>query len=237
MGEIARLNLLSAEECAALRTEISGMREHWLARSGELPFYTLGAASYIDARADKPGYCAKAREINPLLSQRFGWLYQRLAARLSEYFAAPAVYSPELALPGYHVYLAHPVFARPIASIHCDTQYTLLDWPGTKAKDETRPMSFTLPIALPQSGGGLHTWDFHYHDLVEELANSDSKALARRIGGSSPQYFPYALGELAVHSGHILHQAAPASRMVEGDERITLQGHALACDGKWILYW
>jgi hypothetical protein len=232
--QITRLNLLSREECGAVRSSVMALRDNWLQRDPQLPFFTLGAASYLDAKTDREDYRAKAREFNPLLSRHFGWLYEKLAAQLASHFAAPVSYAAALALPGYHVYLAHPVFEKPIASIHCDTQYSLHDWSGAGRADFTRPMSFTLSIALPQCGGGLNTWDELQY---EELAGLTPQALARRLEGSAPRYIDYEVGQLVLHSGHVVHQAAPAARIVEGDKRITLQGHALSCDGEWVLYW
>lgn len=233
MDNIARLELLDRDECETARASVFELRDRWLRRDPELPFFTLGAASYLDARPDPQNYYSIVRDFNPLLSRRFAWLYEKLAARLAAHWGARVKYAPDLALPGYHVYLAHPVFEQPVASIHCDTQYQLLDWTRVESADFVNPMSFTLSIALPQCGGGLNIWPQHYGELV----GRDPGTRANNTGSRTPDYFPYALGELALHSGHMVHQAAPARRLREGDERITLQGHALACGDTWILYW
>ncbi len=230
---IARLDLLSSEECSAVRSTVFELRGSWLRRDAEFPFFTLGAASYIDAQADREDYQAKARAFNPLLSRHFGGLYQKLATRLASHLGAPVAYAPVLALPGYHVYLAHPIFEKPIASIHCDTQYRLVDWSWAERVDLAHPMSFTLAVALPHCGGGMHTWDLHF----DQLLDLDPQLRGRRIRDSEPRYSAYQLGQIVLHSGHVLHQAAPARKVLGGDERITLQGHALQCDGTWILYW
>jgi hypothetical protein len=230
---IARLQLLSRDECHAVRAAIVELRPCWEQRSPEYPFFTLGAASYLDAPGDRRRYHAKAREMNPLLARHFGWLYQKLADLLASHFGAPVTYPAELALPGCHIYLSHPVFERPIASIHCDTQYRLLDWTGVTPADFKAAMSFTLSIALPQCGAGLRVWPVHH----DEIAGENLQALVRRAGNKSPDYFRYELGQLALHSGHMVHQAAPAERLIESDERMTLQGHALLCQGSWMLYW
>jgi hypothetical protein len=230
---ITRLELLNSEECGAVRLTVFELRERWLRRNPEFPFFTLGAASYIDAQADREDYQAKARAFNPLLSRHFGGLYEKLAARLASHLGAPVTYAPELALPGYHVYLAHPIFEKPIASIHCDTQYRLVDWSWAGPTDFAHPISFTLAVALPQSGGGMHIWELHY----DQLLGLEPQVRGQRIRDSERHYCAYQLGQLVLHSGHVLHQAAPAKRVLEGDARITLQGHALQCDGKWILYW
>ena len=61
-------------------------------------------------------------------------------------------------------------------------------------------------------------------------------AEAKRLN-AEPEYHPYRVGAMALHSGHQLHQIAPASVLVEGDERITLQAHAVPGEGGWIVYW
>jgi len=233
MDGIARLQLLSRDECREVRAAIVGLRSHWQSRSPEFPFFTLGAASYLDAPEERLRYLVKARELNPLLSQHFGWLYRRLAEALSDHFRARVAFPDELALPGYHIYLSHPVFERPIASIHCDTQYRLHEWAGATPDDFRAAMSFTLSIALPKCGAGLRVWPIHY----DEIAGETLDTVLRRAGNSPPDYFPYEPGQLFLHSGHRVHQAAPARGLIDGDERITLQGHALSCQGNWMLYW
>ena len=47
---------------------------------------------------------------------------------------------------------------------------------------------------------------------------------------------PYTVGKLFYHTGHVLHQIIPGYKLQEGDRRITLQGHGIKCDGKWIIY-
>jgi hypothetical protein len=42
---------------------------------------------------------------------------------------------------------------------------------------------------------------------------------------------------MVLHSGHQLHQIAPAPKLVEGDERLTLQAHAVPATDGWIVYW
>jgi hypothetical protein len=229
---IAKLRVLDSEECRAVRDAVVVLRRHWQRRSAEYPFFTLGAASYLDAPGSRERYIEKALDENRLLAEHFGWVYERLAGVLAGHFGADVEYAGNLALPGYHIYLSHPAFELPIASIHCDTQYRLLEWPFASA-DFGKAMSFTLAIALPRSGAGLRVWPFHH----DEIAGETLQALLRRAGNAPPDYFPYEAGHAAVHSGHRVHQAAPAQGLIASDERITLQGHALFGDGRWVLYW
>jgi hypothetical protein len=231
--DIVRLDLLSREECAAVRTEVLALREHWRRRDAQLPFFTLGVASYLDAVANYAEYAGALDATNALLSRHFARAYARLIAALSRHFGAPAAFASGLALPGFHIYLAHKMFEQPLASIHCDTQYQPHDWGAFGHADFRHPMSFTLAIALPQCGGGLNTWDMDY----AEYSTLTPSQLAQRLAQCQQGYVDYAIGELVLHSGHLVHQAAPARDVRGEDERITLQGHALNCDGQWLLYW
>jgi hypothetical protein len=49
--------------------------------------------------------------------------------------------------------------------------------------------------------------------------------------------FPYTPGAIALHSGHLMHQIGEIDEVAPGDERVTLQGHALFHKGEWKLYW
>ena len=57
------------------------------------------------------------------------------------------------------------------------------------------------------------------------------------IASRTVAYHPYRIGGLVLHSGHKVHQIAPANDGQRGDERITLQGHGIRCGGVWNLYW
>lgn len=227
------LPLLTEPECQDLRSTLYGLKAHWLRRHPQLPFYTLGAASYIDAAQDPQVYYQNAQCHNPLLRDRFHWLYDRVAMVLAERLQAPVVYPEHLALPGFHIYLSCKVFEQPIASIHCDSQYQLLHWPHPEATDVTHPLSFTLAISLPRFGGGLHLWDLTYDDILG-LNQAEFQQLVR---SRPPVLHPYQQGHLVLHSGHQLHQAAPAHNIQPDDDRITLQGHSLFSQGQWQLYW
>jgi hypothetical protein len=179
--------------------------------------FTLGAASYIDAVRDKAGYRQLAEEINPVLEAEFGWLYERLAGSLEAELGAPVRMRDGAARPGFHIFLRHEAFRFSLGAVHRDLQFKHLDWSDFGTVDFEHPISFTLSIALPKSGAGLNRW----------LSST----------ADAPTYHPYTAGSMVVHSGFDVHQIAPASELVEGDRRITLQGHGVLADGAWCLYW
>jgi hypothetical protein len=67
--------------------------------------------------------------------------------------------------------------------------------------------------------------------------NHTSKSLIESVNGVSPVRHPYRVGELVMHSGHMLHQAAPAPIIHPDERRITLQGHGIRAGGRMYLYW
>lgn len=229
---VADIPVLTVEECSRVRDSIMALRPSWVHRNIWVPFYTLGAASYIDAAANPARYHLMAEKYNPLLTEHFSWLYGRVAEVVGHHLGAPAANAENLALPGFHIYLSSKVFEKPVASIHCDSQYGLHDWSGRNA-DLDNPISFTLSIALPKNGGGLNTWDVSY-DQIAACAGGNPADLVR---GHELVYHAYEQGHMALHSGHVLHQAAPGRDVQIEDERITLQGHGILAGGVWRLYW
>lgn len=227
------LDVLDELQCRNVRATVRALRAHWISRSREAPFYTLGSASYMDAKDDYRHYQALAQRYNPVLRRHLGWLYERLAEVLGRHFGAPVTYDEEHALPGFHVYLSCPLFEKPVASIHYDSQYELIEWRDRHEVDFTHPCTFTLVIALPRNGGGLHYWDIDY----ERLIASPKQRLGALLARHRRQYHPYRVGSMIVHSGHTLHQIAPGRGLQADDERITLQGHALRRGSHWELYW
>ncbi|ADI39254.1 putative uncharacterized protein [Waddlia chondrophila 2032/99] len=230
---VSQYDCLLPEECLQIQQQLHSLKDKWEPRLGDLPFYTLGAASYLDA--GKKGeffYKMKAKRFNPLLKEHFDSLYQKVAEVLEKETGKPVVYEENYGYPGFHIFLFSEVFEFNIASVHFDLQFQELSW-RYKNVDQLHPLSITLPIALPGSGGGMFCWDIHYRD-VKELPRSE---LEKRSQEEEPVLIEYSPGQIVVHEGLFLHQIAPAEEMKENDERITLQGHGLFCDGAWHLYW
>lgn len=231
---IAERPLFDDSECAAIGERVLALEPRWTRRNQWVPFYTLGGASYLDARsaAGRAAYLARAADDNALLRETFGWAYERLAATLAASLGEPVAYHPAFALPGFHVFLPCAVFESPFASVHRDLQYRLLDWTGTGA-DFTNPLSVTVAVALPAAGGGLQMWNLH-HDEIADGTEQEVQRFAARV---PPAFHPYRVGWLNRHSGHLVHRIAPMTFDGSGSPRITLQGHGVRCDGIWQLYW
>ena len=233
VNKISSLSVLTLSECQEIRSLVYALKECWLKRNPFVPFYTLGATSYIDAAKNQQDYYSKAQQYNPILRDRLEWLYKRLAEILAQYLKAPTSYQHSLALPGFHIYLACKLFEQPIASVHCDLQYKLVNWESPEQTNFNTPISFTLAISLPKFGGGLNIWEVQAQEILE-LPGSEIKQL---IKSRAKRFYPYQVGQLIIHSGHSIHQAAPAKNIQPDDERITLQGHGIFNQGSWQLYW
>ena len=229
------LNILAPSDCARVRAVVYELRHLWIPRNRQFPFFTLAAASYLDAAA--PGscdaYCRKAAASNALLREQLGWLYDSVLEALSHHLGAPATHCEPYALPGFHIFLAHEFFRTSVASVHCDLQYQLLEWGPPEAVDFERPLSFTLSISLPRSGAGLNIWDLTQGEIAP-LSSWQRQAL---IDTRRKTHVPYETGGMILHSGHSVHQIAPMAKAEPGEERITLQGHAIQRSGVWQVYW
>jgi hypothetical protein len=238
------IKLLDESECFDVVRTVQHLRKHWTPRHDELPFYTLGQASYIDAVRDRENYYRQAQVDNAILQKNFGDLYEKLRTGLSTALNARVSYFEKAAVPGFHVFLAHKAFESPMASIHMDLQYRALDWPLNEPIDSYPLISFTLALELPKAGGGLNLWDIHQqeieqlsresHQKFDRLSNTEILAL---ISQYKKTFCQYQVGTMVVHSGHQLHQIAPAEKMIPSDKRITLQGHALFFGAAWHIYW
>ena len=210
----ATLDLLDEIECEAWTGRVMRLKPHWRRRNTYLPFFTLGIAAYIDAVEGAHLYRDEAllRENNAFIAEHFAPLLETVSAALSAHFGMPARLASQVAWPGFHIFLPHPVFSRPVASMHRDLQYRLV-FPEREPEDDEL-FSFTLPLSTPQ-GSGLNLWP---------------------EGLTTPELVPYRNGQLVVHDGLIAHQAVLQS--IGEVSRVTLQGHGIVMDNQRIeLYW
>jgi len=238
------LSLAACEEIYAQRTGWIGRRLH-----GKLPMYTLGAAAYLDLGFfAKPleEYLAAAGSVRRWAGDAVTVLMERVRAELELQLGERVEYFESLPSPGFHIFIGAAIpqtdCARVVsecASSHFDLQYHYIPWERWfKAADFDRTLSFTLPLRLPEAGGGLEVWESltlgHLRDELARNAFPDQISAAHR---TPPRYVPYTVGSMIVHGGHVLHQIAGVPYMSAMDERITLQGHAIFADGAWRLYW
>jgi|HubBroStandDraft_6_1064221.scaffolds.fasta_scaffold02877_9 hypothetical protein len=222
--------LIGATECAAIAHRVLGLRSHWTRRSsGE--FYSLGAASYLDATRGPEPYLAAARVTNKLLLDHFGGLYDRIVAFFRELLDEEVSLDVERAAPGFHVFVLRGEDRsgdNPARRAHFDHQWRLA-YPGARPEGT---LSFTLAIATPSGGAGMALWPLRCDQPDRSSRDAWSRTLEQ-----TPQLVPYAPGRMVLHDGLMLHAigAAPAARAT--GHRITLQGHGVRFGGQWRLYW
>ncbi|MBA2367663.1 MAG: hypothetical protein H0V82_01395 [Candidatus Protochlamydia sp.] len=226
---LAPIPMLNKEEVKQTLDKIFELRPFWSLRHPN--FFSLGTALYLDKQdpASKL-YDSFVQSNNYFLRLHFAMLYDRLLETLKNELKQEVQYEPTLSLPGFHIFLASQEFVEKGASIHFDLQFKKTSWSHYKEVKDSRPLSFTLALALPRLGGGLNYWnktfDIAHPFPIEETAQKLPK-----------YYVPYETGKIVLHEGMLMHQIAPAKEFFEEDKRITLQGHALFCDGCWRVYW
>lgn len=181
------------------------LKAEWIQRS--LPgFYTLGRCAYLDLAS--PSYFEGSTKLNPILQEHFGEVYQAVGNYLEELLQEKVELCDSVAYPSFHIFEANEVLVGRGGTWHQDRPHVTL------GLGETDYGTFTLPIVLPTSGGGIDYLD-----------------------GDESIYFDYTPGEVVVHSGMVYHRIAPLKEAVVGEMRITLQGHVVRHQGQMIMYW
>lgn len=250
---IVDVPVLDAAGCAEVARGVQALREFWVRRHPEAPFFTLGASNYFDI-AHNPGlpYYRMAAESNPRLMEHFGPLYTGVRRALADHLKMPVGFAEGLALPGFHIFLADAAFTDIVglthaewfqrrgepdvvsSPIHCDTPHFVVDWGASRPfVNMNRPISFTLAIEMPQGGAGMHVWDLRLQEAVDwpDARLHEEIARRRRI------LRQYRRGEMAVHDGYNFHMVAPMAAHRPGESRITLQGHGVPVHGVMRLFW
>tara|TARA_B100000315_G_scaffold162395_1_gene150829 strand:- start:6971 stop:7669 length:699 start_codon:yes stop_codon:yes gene_type:complete len=228
------ISVLNKKECGKVNSTIQKLRKNWIQRHALAPLFTLGAASYFDAKLKGRNYYQKlAKQNNPILESNFGWLYEKIITSLKRYLNGSISLDTYHALPGFHIFQYHPMFTIKTGEIHCDLQFKNLDWSMLDPLDIENPISFTLSIDLPKKGAGLYYWNYLYNESIGLSKMEIKKEFQRK----KRNYFPYTEGKMIIHSGLLVHQIAPMKNSVPSDNRLTLQGHAIYGKGTWHLYW
>jgi hypothetical protein len=255
------IDTLSIDELNKVSQLIDLFQEYWVPRGIYLPgqgfvrdpntpvdFYTLGAVTYIDGY-NLPEYYRYAEQVNPVLKEYFGWLYDIVLDKLSEELNDPCDLIDELGHPGFHIFGHKPnkpifpatkyIMENPHATIHVDLQHQnhMPIWNKFRDVDLENVLTFTLAIELPINGGGLNTWQsvkteqFQYdNEYTKRLKSFDYGEYGE------PTVVQYHEGKNFYFIGELLHQMGPGYDLNALDRRITLQGHGVKCDGIWRIY-
>lgn len=230
------IQLLTEAECRDVVRKLWSVHEYWVPRDGRGNFLTLGWATYLDGSLlDDDGVRDGWAESNRMLYGLFQAELERVRAAIEQWTGQKVVYQKDVPLPGFHVWLSQGIPTQPSASVHFDLQYEPLVRHGVLPAPEDT-LSFTLPVALPMTGGGLTYWK----DVllgVSDIDWSGGKTLADVTRDAASSHIEYSLGKLVLHSGQLAHQISPVPVVRPDDLRITMQGHALLSQSRWILYW
>ena len=204
------IQLLQNKNCDQLADRVAELRRFWIDRQWG---WTLGAATYLD---EPNVYPALANYTNIVLSQAFDGLYRTLSDTLSKLYKTDIVTLDGTALPAFHIFTeqsngfqGHP---------HVDEPFTRVDW-GQKVTD---PFSFTMALALPACGGGMAYWPNSTDAEVEAFIESGTLP--------EPELFTYEVGKLYIHDGKTTHRIENYGDMLDGEARITLQGHGVTLE-------
>lgn len=226
-----RIPLLSPDECADVVERVDELRDQWVRCHPSLPYFILGTSSFVAAREDPAGYERAAAATNAVIGTAFRDLLDRVRAVLEERESAAIADADHGALPGFHIFGFHPIFRVGIAGAHFDRLFRYLRWPIPV--DAASSWSFTLPLELPVSGGGIDWWEL----TPEDLDGLDPSAAAEVVDAQDPLHVAHDCGTLVVHSGLVLHRIAPSAQITFGDRRITLQGHVISAGAARWWYW
>jgi hypothetical protein len=233
--------LLDAQECRSVVAQLDALEVYWTDRSArsDRSFCTLGRASYLDVcavNADaETAYYAKLKDSNTLLQAQFQGLYDRLARALAGVLGADVVLATTLAIPGFHLFRGRGIAGAGAAGPHFDIQYAKLRLPPGSVSDD--PISFTMALELPACGSGLDVWSVMEADFDRAFSAGRASTLDDIASRRTCAYHPYSCGAVFVQKGLWLHRLSTPGPVDAADRRITLQGHALAIDGAWLLYW
>jgi hypothetical protein len=123
------------------------LQQHWISRSDEFTFYTLGRCSYLDGKT--PAYHEEIKTLNPILLKEFDSLYGIILDHLSTQFNEPIAISNRLAVPSFHIFKSSPFLLTHAGLWHQDYPHLTLDLGAVD------PYAFTVAIKLPSGGAGL----------------------------------------------------------------------------------
>jgi hypothetical protein len=229
---IERIPMLSIAECDAIAERVLGLDSFFSRRHDDLPSFTLGGAAYLDITAGGfPRYLITKSRGNKVLRRHFGELLERVASVLSSALGKDAFLTSRFALPGFHIFRHHPGIGRLAPVLHFDLQDYDLEIAGERRAMARR--SFTVAVRMPKAGAGIEIWDLWHHEVADLPFDE-----ARRLGAERRMdRHAYVLGELFLHTGDQLHQIDDSYPIEPGDDRITLQGHAIETDRGFEVYW
>ena len=245
--------ILTEDQCKLYSSKVSDCKDLFNTYADN-KFSILGAASYANNLEE---YNLIKNKINPVIKNNFLDLLDIVRSYIEQSINEPCYFNENLSYPGFHIFYAdHKDSLLPLTSLHIDTPYQLHKDYLLKEYNHVDfdfPLTFTLCLKLPKSGAGLYYWDKDnwdkqteeqsyefYSDIYEKYAslfktNTPTREEYEKF--IEPKILSYEIGNIVLFKGNLLHQIAPFYSPIYSDElRITMQGHGIKCDGKWLLY-
>ena len=187
-------------------SNIFKLQDMWVSRSNDFPFYTLGRSAYLDGKT--PEYKNMQKGMNELLYNNFKELYNNVLHVLQDKLNERIYLPKDLCYPGFHIFPSDESLLTIAGNWHEDYPHETLE---IGSKDAS---TFTVPILLPESGGGI---DCMIND--------------------APIYISYKENEMLWHDGTTLHRIASFKEYKPNEYRITLQGHLIRRNNKMEVFW
>lgn len=214
----------------------------------------------------RPGqYHNTYNKMNPILKENFNDLYNILIKKL-EPLVGKCELEENLAIPGFQIFgLKKENMGTPIdipnlgysTELHSDkVSYNHKDVWDKYKEVEKDLLTVTVALEVHKNGSGLAVWDesmeidssSKYADLVKKESFDALKKIKEASGYpfnenkiaefnmDYPKIVEYFVGSMFYVIGDPWHQITPPINATTDERRITLQAHALKCDGIWRLH-
>lgn len=224
---------LDSAECIRAGKLVERIRSNWISR---YKLHTVGTTTHMDWRhgPPEPSVVEEMNRSNLLIRGCFAFVFTKIKSELESLLNAPVKLVDWIPVPGCMIYNG-PVVGKIEDRSHIDLQFELHDWSRFKDIDFSNPITFTLPIRLPSYSSGVKFWPRRVHSKYSEEHQIDQ--FIKFVDPGVERFVPYKVGMMVVHPGTYLHAIENDEAGIDETPRITLQGHALLCDGVWRLYW
>lgn len=191
--------------------------------------------------------------MNPFLRKNLHRIYDKIFKLLENHLDKKIEILDDLAYPGFHILTYNDNCELITNSLHIDDQYYYhMNLLSRKFKniDKKKFLSFTVSIQMPKNGSGLYVWPIDGWEKLS-LKEAANKYMDLQIKKNNlldfnrenyekefkPDVIRYVEGKMIFYVGNLLHEMMPfIGPSYPDDYRITLQGHGILCDNRWVVY-
>lgn len=236
------VDVFTQDECLNIINKLDGIKEYWTYRcsNGPSSTYTLGAATYQDCH-DLDNYYKSSIATNKIILNTFSQEYERILEVLNKE-VGPSELEYDLSVPGFNIFVNDSEKQFSLLSLgdvithtdFVDDTHDKIFQKKYKNINHDEKISFTLSLELPRGGSGISVWGDSSLDKYDH--DQEFSKIIKKIGyynNNKPSIVNYYVGKAFIFSGRYPHQVTPTVKYYLGDRRITIQGHAINCDGKF----